>query len=102
MKRVYECDMGKKRDLLKVVEAEPYAEGSFARAGYKTREGAMIGEDKGKFYLYISAEEEFLKKAEEKLKGIVERSKADVEARVIALIEKEEESATAGFGDIFG
>jgi hypothetical protein len=101
-KRVYECDVSKKKDLAKILEADPYAEDSFAKAGYKTKEGAIIGEDKAKLYVYISTDEAFLKKAEEKLKGLVERSKGEVEARVIALIEKEEESATSGFGDIFG
>ncbi len=102
MKRVYECDIAKKKELLKIAEAEPYAEDSFSRVGYKTKEGAIIGEDRGKFYIYISAEEAFFEKAEEKLKGIVERSKDEVEKRIIALMEKEEESATSGFGDIFG
>ncbi|VVB98632.1 Uncharacterised protein [uncultured archaeon] len=101
-KRVYECDITKKKDLMKVLEADPYAKDSFAKAGYKTKEGAMIGEDKAKLYVYISAEDAFLKKAEEKLKGIVEHSKDEVGKRIIALIEKEEESATSGFGDIFG
>lgn len=102
MKRVYECDISKKKDLAKILEADPYAEGSFARAGYKTKEGAVIGEDKSRFYLYISAEENFLKKAEEKFMDVAARAKEDVEKRIIELIEKEEESATSGFGDIFG
>ena len=102
MKRVYECDMAKKGELLKIVEAEPYAQDSFARAGYKTKEGGIAGEDRGKFYLYLSADEAFLKKAEEKIKGVAARTKEDVEKRIIALIEKEEENATEGFGGIFG
>lgn len=102
MKRVYECDLTKKKDLTKILEADPYAEDSFAKSGYKTKEGAVIGEDKAKYYILISADEAFLKKAEEKLKDLVARSKEDVEKRIIALIEKEEESATSGFGDIFG
>jgi hypothetical protein len=102
MKRVYECDLTKKKELTAILEAEPYAQDSFARAGYKTKEGGIIGEDKAKFFVYFSAEEAFLKKAEEKLKGLVTRAKADVEKRIVELIEKEEENATAGFGDIFG
>lgn len=102
MKRVYECDIAKKGELNKILEAEPYAEGSFARAGYKTKEGALIGEDKAKYYVYFSADEAFLKKAEEKLKGLVARSKDDAEKRIIALIEKEEDEAASGFGEIFG
>lgn len=102
MKRVYECDIAKKKDVVKILEAEPYAEDSFARSGYKTKEGAMIGEDKAKFYIYISADEVFLKKAEEKLKGLVAHAGAEAEKRIVALVEKEEEEAASGFGDIFG
>lgn len=102
MKRVYECDIAKKGELTKILEADPYAEGSFARIGYKTKEGAIIGEDKTKFYLYISGEDRFLKNAEEKLKGLATRTKEDVEKRIIELIEKEEENAVSGFGEIFG
>lgn len=102
MKHVYECELTKKKDLMKVLEADPYAEDSFGRIGYKLKEGAAISEEKSKMYVYISADEAFLKKAEEKLKGIVDRSKPEAEKRVVAIIEKEEESATSGFGDIFG
>ncbi len=101
-KHVYECDLQKKKDLTAILEKDPYAEDSFAKSGYKTKEGAIIGEDKAKLYVFISADDAFLKKAEEKLKGIAARAKEEVEKRVIALIEKEEESATSGFGDIFG
>lgn len=101
MKIVYECDVAKKKDLIKLLENEPYAEDSFVRIGYKTKEGMHIGEDKNKFYVCISADEEFIKKANEKLKGIAERAKDDVEKRIVSLIEKEEENATIGFGDIF-
>ncbi len=102
MKRVYECDLQKKKDLMKILEADPYADDSFARMGYKTKEGSIIGEDNAKLYVCLSADEPSLKKAEEKLKGVVQRAKEEVEKRVVALIEKEEESATLGFGDIFG
>lgn len=102
MKRVYECDIAKKNELAKILEFEPYAPDSFARNGYKTKEGGMIGEDKGKFYVFLSADEAFMKKAEEKIKSVTSRAKEDVEKRIVALIEKEEESATEGFGGMFG
>ncbi|MFA5076835.1 MAG: hypothetical protein WC488_00185 [Candidatus Micrarchaeia archaeon] len=102
MKRVYECEIAKKGELTKLLEAEPYAPDSFARNGYKTKEGAVIGEDKAKFYLFLSADEAFLKKAEEKIKGLAARANEDVEKRIAALVEKEEDSATEGFGGIFG
>ncbi|MEW6722025.1 MAG: hypothetical protein AB1324_02090 [Candidatus Micrarchaeota archaeon] len=100
--RVYECDSKKKGDLTKVLEADPYADDSFARVGYKVKDGAMTGEDKEKIYVYISASEDFLKKADEKLKGLASPAPDDVQKRVQKKIEDEEDTVAAGvsmFGD---
>jgi len=102
MYRVYECEGSKKADLTKILEADPYADDSFARVGYKIKDGGVIGEDKAKMYIYMSASEDFLKKADEKLKGVVERCKDDVEKRIVEKIKSEEESAESGLGSIFG
>jgi predicted component of viral defense system (DUF524 family) len=102
MYRVYECDLGKRKDVTKILEADPYADDSFARMGYKVKDGQFIGEDKAKMYVYIKAADDFLKKADERLKGVVERCKGDIEKRIYDKIQAEEESAEAGLGDIFG
>jgi len=102
MHRVYECEPAKKAALTKILEADPYAEDSFARVGYKMKDGAVIGEDKGKSYLYMKASKEFIKKADEKLKDIAKIAPHDVEKRVTEKIQKEEEEAEGGFGSIFG
>lgn len=102
MRRVYECDGGKKAELNKILEADPYAADSFARTGYKVKDGVVLGEDKAKIYLYISAAEDFIKKADTRLKDIAVRCKEEVEKRVIEKIIAEEESAEAGLGGIFG
>lgn len=102
MYRVYECDLGKKKDVTKILEAEPYADDSFARMGYKVKDGQFVSEDKAKMYIYIKASDDFLKKADEKFKGVAERCKPDVEKRVHEKIQAEEESAEAGLGNIFG
>jgi len=102
MYRVYECDIKKKADITKILEADPYAEDSFARVGYKVKDGAVLGEDKAKLYIYISAASDFIKKADLKLKDAAAIAKADVEKRVVAKIQKEEEEAESGFGSIFG
>ncbi|MBI2080059.1 hypothetical protein HYT84_04805 [Candidatus Micrarchaeota archaeon] len=102
MKRVYECDNAKKAELTKILEADPYADDSFARVGYKLKDGLVIGHDPKKGYIYISAEEEFFKKAEEKLKPVASRCKVEVEKDIVAKIQKEEEEAESGFGAIFG
>ncbi|MBI5047243.1 hypothetical protein HZC07_05955 [Candidatus Micrarchaeota archaeon] len=102
MYRVYQFPNGKKGEITKVLESDPYADDSFARIGYKIKDGNVIEEDKMQTYIYFSASEEFLKNAEEKLKGLAERCKEDVEKRVIGKIQTEEESAEAGLGNIFG
>jgi predicted component of viral defense system (DUF524 family) len=102
MHRVYECESSKKAEAMKILEADPYADDSFARVGYKVKDGGVLGEDKARLYIYMSASEDFLKKADEKLKGVVERCKEDVEKRIVDKIRAEEESAESGLGSIFG
>lgn len=102
MYRVYECEISKKAEVTKILEADPYAEDSFARMGYKVKEGASLEEDKGKLFIYISASEEFLKKADEKLKDVAKPAGDEVQERVAGKIQTEEAQAEAGFGSIFG
>lgn len=102
MYRVYECDSAKKADVTKILEADPYAEESFARNGYKIKDGGVLGEDKTKFYIYMSASNEFIKKADEKLKDLAKSAPAEVEKRVVEKVQKEEEEAESGFGSMFG
>jgi hypothetical protein len=102
MERVYECEAQKKAEITKMLEADPYAADSFARTGYKLKDGAVLNEDTSRLYVYFSASEDFLKKADEKLKGVAQRCKEEVEKRIVAKIKAEEESAEAGLGGIFG
>jgi len=102
MKKVYECESSKRAELMKILEADPYAEDSFARIGYKVKDGTVLGQDKAKIYVYLSANEDFVKKADDKLKEIVVHCKGDVETAVIKKITEEEESAESGMGAIFG
>jgi hypothetical protein len=102
MERVYECEADKANELKKLLEADPYSEDSFARAGYKLKDGSMVGEDKDKVYLYISAGEDFLKKADELLKDLAKPANDEVAARVITKIKEEESTVASGvamFGD---
>ena len=96
MMRVYECDSAKKAELTKILEADPYAQDSFARAGFKVKDGAMVGEDKGKTYVYISASDEFMKKADERLKGLAAPAPEEVQKRVEKKIKDEEDTVAAG------
>ena len=102
MRKVYECESQKQKELKAVLEADPYAEGSFARVGYKLREGSSLGEDKAKVFVFINASDDFFKKADEKLKGIAKPLTGKDAERVIGKIVAEEESAESGLGSIFG
>ena len=102
MERLYECETVKKAELKEILETEPYAEDSFARAGYKIRDGATLEEDKEKVYLFISASDDFIKKADEKLKDLAKPVEGETAKRIIDKIKKEEESAESGLGSIFG
>ena len=102
MYRVYWCELSKKKELMKVLEADPYNKDSFARVGYKVKEGASLGEDKDKLYVYLSASEDFIKNADERLKEIAKPAGKEIEDRVGEKIRKEEEEAESGFGSIFG
>ena len=102
MKAVFAFAAEKKKDLTPILEADPYAPDSFARAGYKLKDGSSLGEKADTIYLYISADEHFIKKAKEKLKPLMREMEKGEEERVLKKIIDEEEAAEGGFGAIFG
>jgi len=99
---VFEAPTMNKAKVTAIVEAEPYAHVSFSRNGYKVKDGATIGEEKDKVYVFMRATDEFAKFAREKLKDVAAESKPEVAERVAKKIEEEESSAQVGFGAIFG
>ncbi len=102
MERIYEVDSGKKAELTKILENEPYASDSFARAGYKIRDGATLGADKDKMYLYVNASEDFIKKADGQLKDVAKVLTGENAKKIADAIKNEEDNAAAGVGAIFG
>jgi len=102
MERVYEIPNEKKQDAKKILEEDPYAEDSFARVGYKLRDGKALEEDEKKTYIYISAPDDFIKKADEKLKDVAEILEGDKAKNIIEKIQKEEESVGSGIAKFFG
>jgi hypothetical protein len=96
--RVYVCEPKDKANLKKILEADPYAQNSFAR------KAPQIKELDEKVYVYIKSESEFFKFAEEKFKELPSMKRAEKadEQKVLDLIHKEEEEAAGGFGNIFG
>ncbi len=102
METVFECVSSKKKDLLKIIESDSLDMDSFARVGYTLKDGSSLEEDKEKVYLYIKSNEDFIKKASEKLKDVASFCNAEISKRIIEKIHEEEERASSGFGDIFG
>ena len=77
----------------------------FARQEYQLKDGATMGLDRGKSYLFLNAPEDFQVPAEEKLKkniASIRRLDPETERKVIEAIEKERENAEQGLGMIFG
>ena len=99
---VFELPSADKAKLTALLEADPYAEKSFPRNGYKVKDGTQAGQDKGKTYLYLKATDEFAAFAREKLKELAVEAKPEVRDQIAKKIEEEENSAEVGFGSIFG
>jgi hypothetical protein len=102
MNRVYATETSKKPEINSILESDPYSEDSFARVGYKLKDGSVIDEDQSKVYVFISASEDFIKKADERMKDTAEILDEEATERIANKIKEEEEAAASGFGDIFG
>ncbi len=77
----------------------------FARQDYMIKDGISVGLNRDKYYLYLSASDEFLEKADKKLKASIksiERADPETEKIVITIVESERESSEEGLGSIFG
>ena len=110
MKCVFEAALDKKAEITKILDADPYGElsppqfskMSFARLGYKIKEGTSVGEAPTKLYIFMRGSDDYLPFIQFKLEGLAARSASDCEFRVIAKIEDEESGAEQGMGAIFG
>ncbi len=102
MKKVFGFPIEKKAELIAVLEADPYSKTSFARMGYKLKEGAQVGADPKMIYLYVSGDEAAIKAAEPGIKQLEVAVPKETEKKVIEEVDKEEDNAVSGFGDIFG
>jgi hypothetical protein len=121
--RVYVCDAKEFEKLKKLMEYDPYLDKSlndiqltmmkkdkeaniiFARQDYHIKDGISVNLDTNKYYLYLSANEEFLNAAEPKLKKNIEgieRAPQDIETKVIEIVEGERQASESGIGSIFG
>ena len=120
---VYVCDSKDYEKLKKLMEYDPYLDKNlneeqlskikgdqeaniiFARQDYMIKDGISVSLDKDKYYLYLSANEEFLQQADLKLKKNIEgikRAEPDVESKVVEIVETERSESESGIGSIFG
>lgn len=121
--RVYIVSISKLQDLKKLINYDPYLDNSikeedlakvrqdemaniiFARQDCQIKEGAALDLDREKAYLYINANDEFLEKADKKIKALIEgatRAEPEIEQKVISSIVEEQSKAESGFGALFG
>ncbi len=95
----------KVKENLEKLKGEKYSDVIFARQQYEIFDGAALGLDGKKAYLYLKAGEDFLDGADKKLGyyfKTVKRASAEVEQRVLDRVKEQEETANQGFGSIFG
>ncbi|MCL5008025.1 MAG: hypothetical protein M1562_02130 [Candidatus Marsarchaeota archaeon] len=121
--RVYACDRSESAALERMLKYDPALDNTidakrlmeiqndrytgviFARQQYDLREARAFGISSDIYYLYISANEDFLNRAEIRFAHdfkSVKRADKESEAKVISFIREEESRGNAGIGAIFG
>ena len=98
-------DKSKTPEQLAEIKKDENATVIFARQDYWIKDGITLGLDREKSYLVLSAMDSFLEKAELKLKESIpsiKRADAEIEAKVVAQIDKERNESESGLGMIFG
>lgn len=103
--KAYEEDEAKRKEAMKKLSEDKFANVIFARQDYDLRDGGMFGLDSGKYYLYLSAPDDFLSLAEERFKNefkSIKRAPKEVEEKVTAKIKEEKDKVNVGLGSIFG
>jgi len=102
MKKVFGIPLEKKKELTELLEADPYAKGSFAMMGYKLKDGNQVEGDEKVMYLYLSGDDDKVEAAGERLGELKVEVPAELEEKIIRIIADEEDKAASGMGDIFG
>ena len=102
MLRIYKIPNEKMKEVKKIIEENPYAEDSFSKKGYVLREGKALKGDENAYYLIIEADEQFIKKADEKLKDLTTVLEGEEYEKIKKAYEEAENAAQAGFGALFG
>ncbi len=95
----------KAQEVREKLSKDPRAQTIFVRQGCNLKDGAIVGLNANKLYLYVNAAEDFFPKAEQRFKNefkTIKRAEKKDEDAVIAAIKKDEDNAGSGFGSIFG
>lgn len=95
----------KVKEAMERLAKDPRAQAIFARQSCSLRDGAVLGLNPEKLYLYVDAPEDFFPKAEERFKSefkSVKRAPKPDEDKVVEFVRDEEAQASAGFSAIFG
>ncbi len=118
--KVYECDESEIEALKKLLNYDPYTDKNidinnikkdkysniiFKRQEFEIKNGALFSLSSSRYFLYLKANDDFLKKAEEIFKEkfkTVKIADKDIEEKIINYIDEEESKANQGFGAIFG
>jgi len=101
--RIYKITGEKYREAKKILEGDQYAEVSFARQGYKLREGGKLeGGEAGAYYVLIGGDEKFFKWAEEKMGALAAKLSGKDFEKIKKAYDDEAGAAEAGLGSLFG
>ena len=101
---VFLVEMKDYEKLKKLLETDPYAGDSFGRLGYTLRDSKAAGLKGGSYVLHFRCEEKEAAKYKERLKTVesLKEMEGSEKESVVKSLEESENSATAGFGSIFG
>jgi hypothetical protein len=103
-KKIEEEDK-KVRDALEKLKSDPMANTIFARQDYVLKDGISIGFEREKYYLFLHADDDFMERADRKLKESIKsikRADQETEKKVIEYIDSERQGGEQGIGAIFG
>ncbi len=102
MFRIYKIERSNVKELKNILASNPYDDNSFARKGYTLREGKSLNLDEEFYYLFINADEDFIKFADERLKNIAIILNGEEFDKARQIYEDMENAAQQGFGALFG
>lgn len=101
---VFKIENKSVKDVKAFLEKDPYAETSYSRLGYKLQDSSSLGQKGGFSYLYFKTTDV---RGESMMKDLLATNllveiQGEEKQQVLSKFEEQENSATHGFGSIFG